>query len=171
MKLDEKDAMGSSQRVVTVEVRYASKRITRSKRGKAEPLGDQEYVERMVEEVRESDDPPGLVDVSETDEENPEELDEGPDEPEQWEKSLKALMQMFSLRFVTRGEHLQGLHFSDSCTEATEGEHRRWIVDCKRLCNRCLGMCLPKRCKFKPRKCWYCEKIRDTIVEHHGPGG
>ncbi|VDP57706.1 unnamed protein product, partial [Heligmosomoides polygyrus] len=26
-------------------------------------------------------------------------------------------------------------------------------------------MCLPNRCKFKPRKCWYCEKTRGTIAE------
>lgn len=240
MKLDEKDAMEiePSQRVVIIDGSYPSKKTVRSDRGEAEPLGDQEYFERMVEEVQESDDLPGLVDVSETDEENPEELDEGSDEPgehepaeqvadgreeEELDEAEEEYVELESVHFESDNEidrrpiyadpplqwaqgrsirwlsdqveQLQqvlrhfpfrkigdisegvgadvlcafcdamGRHFSDSCPEATEGEHRRWIVECKRLCNRCLGMCLPKRCKFRPRKCWYCEKIRGTIVE------
>ncbi|VDP09988.1 unnamed protein product [Heligmosomoides polygyrus] len=223
MKLDGNDAMEiePSQRVVTIDDRYSSKRTVKTERGEAEPLGDQEYFERMVEEVQESDDLPGLVDVSETDEENPEELEERLDKPgehkpaqqvadereeEELDEPEEEYVELESVHFESDNEidrrpiyadpphqwaqdrsirwlsdqveQLQqvlhvlgafcdamGRHFSDSCPEATEGGHRRWIVNCKQLCNRCLGMCLPNRCKFKPRKCWYCEKIRGTIVE------
>ncbi|KAK6030634.1 hypothetical protein OSTOST_03223, partial [Ostertagia ostertagi] len=58
-----------------------------------------------------------------------------------------------------------GVHFSDSCPEVVEGDQRLQIVDRKKLCHQCLGSCLPRRCKYNPRSCWYCDRIRGSCVE------
>ncbi|VDO63228.1 unnamed protein product [Heligmosomoides polygyrus] len=80
MKPNKKETMEiePSQRVVTVDGSDSSKRTVK---GEAELLGNQEYFERMAEEVQESGDLLGLLDVSEMDEETLKELDEGPEEP------------------------------------------------------------------------------------------
>ncbi|KAK6059597.1 hypothetical protein COOONC_02769 [Cooperia oncophora] len=55
--------------------------------------------------------------------------------------------------------------------DVIDGDLRYEIVSRKGLCKHCLGSCLPRQCKFNPRSCWYCEKIRGTCVEDLIPEG
>ncbi|KAL6727486.1 hypothetical protein Aduo_009356 [Ancylostoma duodenale] len=58
-----------------------------------------------------------------------------------------------------------GQHYSGACPEVTDGDERYNIVRHGGLCKHCLDHCPPDKCKFKQRRCWYCERIRGTIVE------
>uniref|UniRef100_A0A7I4Y679 Zinc finger domain containing protein n=1 Tax=Haemonchus contortus TaxID=6289 RepID=A0A7I4Y679_HAECO len=61
------------------------------------------------------------------------------------------------------------LHFSDSCPEVQDGHDRNAIVNRKGLCKRCLGKCPQDKCRFRPRDCYYCKRIRGTIIEDLAP--
>ncbi|VDO35676.1 unnamed protein product [Haemonchus placei] len=56
-------------------------------------------------------------------------------------------------------------HFSDSCPKVTNGNERYHIVSTGKLCVHCLDNCPKHKCKFKPRSCWYCDRVRGTIAE------
>lgn len=56
------------------------------------------------------------------------------------------------------------LHFSDSCPEIRSGEERLAFVERNNLCRFCLLRCDGVNCKYRYKKCWYCEIVEVTIL-------
>ncbi|XGW03478.1 hypothetical protein V3C99_015008 [Haemonchus contortus] len=55
-------------------------------------------------------------------------------------------------------------HFSDSCPKVIDENKRYHIVNTGKLCIHCRDDRPKYKCKFKPRSCWYCDRIRETIA-------
>ncbi|EYB82584.1 hypothetical protein Y032_0356g3356 [Ancylostoma ceylanicum] len=152
-----------------------------------ESMPDQDYFNRMVSEVNADSDEdmdednrkPGLVAISS-------------DEDEAWEeedvfskirrvneeiKEMEQVLKEFPYRTISESSRgvenwvtcafckEVGRHYSDSCPQVTDGDERYNLAIFNGLCKFCLNKCPQGGCKFRPRTCWYCERIRGTIAE------
>ncbi|RCN32860.1 hypothetical protein ANCCAN_21323 [Ancylostoma caninum] len=61
--------------------------------------------------------------------------------------------------------NLTGVHYSDSCPNVRDGNERFDIIMRSDLCKYCLERCPYEVCKYRYRECWYCARVRGTIIE------
>ncbi|EYC07869.1 hypothetical protein Y032_0068g177 [Ancylostoma ceylanicum] len=148
-------------------------------------MSDPDYFEQMIDEVRtcsedesmDEDHDLVLENISSDEGDACDNNEEISDETWRRNRLREDLLQMehvlrnFSFRKI--GESLRGIeswvkcafcrrvgqHYSDSCPKVTDGYERYNIVRHGELCKHCLDQCPPDKCKFKPRRCRYCERI------------
>ncbi|EYC11735.1 hypothetical protein Y032_0049g1740 [Ancylostoma ceylanicum] len=61
--------------------------------------------------------------------------------------------------------NLTGVHYLDSCPNVRDLNERFEIVMKSDLCKCCLERCPYEVCKYRYRDCWYCARVRGTIIE------
>ncbi|KAK6027195.1 hypothetical protein OSTOST_06775 [Ostertagia ostertagi] len=160
---------GPSRVQVTVDAPDGAKGGAALEQVPIEMETDEDYFEKMVQEVQEDEE------MTDTEQEEEEREDSSGRIIQLCQQALELEQVLQTFPYRDFGDRKVSntctfcgavdRHFSDSCPQVQDGHDRNTIVDRKKVCKCCFGNCPKDKCRFPPRDCYYCERIRGTIVE------
>ncbi|KAK6026471.1 hypothetical protein OSTOST_07573, partial [Ostertagia ostertagi] len=165
----ETEKPGPSRVQVTVDASDGAKGGAALEQVPIEMETDEDYFEKMVQEVQEDEE------MTDTEQEEEEREDSSGRIIQLCQQALELEQVLQTFPYRDFGDRKVSntctfcgavdRHFSDSCPQVQDGHDRNTIVDRKKVCKCCFGNCPKDKCRFPPRDCYYCERIRGTIVE------
>ncbi|KAK5976284.1 hypothetical protein GCK32_018977 [Trichostrongylus colubriformis] len=145
-------------------------------------LSDDDYMQKLIQESRGADTPPEAAERRRRSYSEESDYDRA---HEEYIRSLeRQLDDLYEGRFLLPQRRIgmegadvgpwitcvfcgrNGMHFSDSCPEITDGDERFSFVQRNGLCQHCLrDDCAPNRCSGSRKQCWYCNIVAETVLD------